>query len=355
MTHPPPCWICGAIERKPSVVLGERLTLRCASCGMAHVWPMPSEQDLSEIYRKPLETIQTSMDKDRWGKELLRNRLLDWIHSLSPTGRLLDVGCGWGFFMETARSRGWEVEGIDVYRPKQEYATRMLRLKVADQGIDECHYPDNNFDVVTLWGSLDYMADPHLVLSEIYRVLKPGGWLWVRCNNARFHLPALRLASWLPFRWLALKPGIMHLHAFTPRNLSMALRKKGFRGLRAFPSMPTRGDIYKTGGRAGAWFVALSKAMMRTAAGLVYGLFRGVISSSFVIEAQKPCGRPVVLHIITRLDTGGSAENVIYSINHVDSNKYYSVLATGKTDQPTHILLRHPIEVSRLKRAGAHE
>lgn len=85
------------------------------------------------------------------------------------------------------------------------------------------HFPAESFDVVTLWNSLEHMADPVGVLTSVSAVLDAGGLLYASVPNfASFGSRRFR-ESWFP-------PDLpRHLNHFTPETLADALRRAGFR------------------------------------------------------------------------------------------------------------------------------
>lgn len=93
---------------------------------------------------------------------------------------LLEVGCGVGTDLVRFAQGGALVTGIDL----SEQAVDLCRQNLAVHGVpgdvqvmdgEHMAYPDNAFDVVYAHGVLQYTPDPHAMITEIYRVLKPGG------------------------------------------------------------------------------------------------------------------------------------------------------------------------------------
>ena len=168
-------------------------------------------------------------------------------------GRVLDVGCGDGFFLaELDRrgrlsERGWELQGIDVSpavianAQRWPYAFEQANL---EQGIP---FPDGSFDVVTAGEVIEHVYDPDRLLRESHRVLRPGGSLLITTPNLQaWYNRILFLAGIQPLFYetstkspaigagpiARLKRGTVpvgHLRVFNRRALLDLLLSEGFR------------------------------------------------------------------------------------------------------------------------------
>lgn len=97
---------------------------------------------------------------------------------IRPGSRLLDVGCGPGFFLRLAATRGATVTGIDDAPPFIEIArARLPHADLTVGSIESLPYPDNSFDVVTGFNVFQLAADPYRVLREVARVGRRGAQL----------------------------------------------------------------------------------------------------------------------------------------------------------------------------------
>lgn len=181
--------------------------------------------------------------EERWGpvynecKTEVRSMTVakcEWLERIiGRTGRLLDMGCGEGSFLATAKSRGWEVSGAEV----SEVAAQRAKAKVGEdhifQTLEAAQYPDHFFDVVTLWDVIEHLPDPVRTLRRLCRVLRPGGHIIISTPNANSLLH--RAAHWthrctlnrwtLPIRLIYLPE---HLYYFDPKTLMDALSRAGF-------------------------------------------------------------------------------------------------------------------------------
>ena len=111
---------------------------------------------------------------------------------------ILDVGCGYGYFLELARRRGWHTSGVEILAA----AVKDSREKVGTNNIfngplKEAQYLDNSFGAITLWDVLFMIEDPFEELIECYRILKDNGIIGIRVRNVFFEKMARQVYSFL--------------------------------------------------------------------------------------------------------------------------------------------------------------
>jgi SAM-dependent methyltransferase len=111
------------------------------------------------------------------------------------------VGCGYGFFLGAAKSKGWHPLGIEGSPVESDYASRTFGIEVirSDAGSALAQIPGGRFDVVTFWHVLEHLEQPARILLEALRVLREGGLLVVNSPNmdsAAFRLLRKRW-SWI--------------------------------------------------------------------------------------------------------------------------------------------------------------
>lgn len=113
------------------------------------------------------------------------------IRHLPSPGRgdeLLDIGCGNGEFLAVARDLGYRVTGIEIDDNAIEVASQ-TGFDVIKAALPHTSFEANRFQQITLNHVIEHLHDPMASLSEICRLLKPGGRLWIRFPNidARGH------------------------------------------------------------------------------------------------------------------------------------------------------------------------
>ena len=137
-------------------------------------------------------------------------------------GRLLDVGCGNGAFLQMGQAAGWSVQGID-FDPIAVAEARRQGLAVDLGGIDQLADQAQTYDWITCSHVLEHVHDPQQLLHSIRRLLRPGGTLWLQTPN----IDSLGHRTYGP-HWRGLEPP-RHLTLLTLTSLRSALEKAGFK------------------------------------------------------------------------------------------------------------------------------
>ena len=127
-------------------------------------------------------------------------RLMEpYLRRLPPTGRLLDGGCGLGEWTVYLTGRGFEVVGLDLSQATIERlsaAWPQCRFVCGD--IRQTGFPDASFDAYFSWGTFEHFEQGMgECIVEAYRLLKPGGWLFISVPFHNWRL-ILRDARRLP-------------------------------------------------------------------------------------------------------------------------------------------------------------
>ncbi len=231
---------------------------RCQTCGLLARVPLPKDADLSAFYREHY-SAQFPEEQRALVRRNLYEHALAWIEEVHPPpGRLIDVGCGMGALLELSQERGWQATGLDPSAAAIAQA-RAKGLDAHEARWPESGLPDATADVVTFVNVLDHLLDPFAALSEAWRVLKPGGLLYIRVPNAPVHALLTRLLS--PFGCTHLT--VLHLFGFGRAALHHHLSRLGFtaRVLRAAP--PSQGEAYAKKGDSTYLLRTLLKSLAR--------------------------------------------------------------------------------------------
>lgn len=149
------------------------------------------------------------------------------LQSAVPEGRLLDVGCGSGDWMNYMATLGWQVEGLD-FDSKAVNEARRRGLSVWCSSLEERSYQSGAFDAITLHHVIEHLPDPRETLRECARILKSGGKLTLFTPNHASMGHRLFRKS-----WRGLEPP-RHINIFSPISMQALLESAGFSKYRIF-------------------------------------------------------------------------------------------------------------------------
>jgi len=186
----------------------------------------------------------------------------------------------------------WEVHGIEPVASAVDFARQRFGLQVFQGTLLDSDYPDQFFDVVTMWDVLEHVAQPNSNLREIYRILQVNGLLVLKvpdpnCWQARFFGP-----SWIGY------DAPRHLFGFSRDTLSQHLKTIGFDLVDAYS---LAGGFYSFADSMGFWLDkrgfrslgnifhhAAQSTMVRVSTSPVFGLLRRLgLGSSVTYFARK--------------------------------------------------------------------
>jgi SAM-dependent methyltransferase len=156
---------------------------RCTACGALFIDPMPSEVELGSYYPELYYSHQPAVDTSSatgWRQRL--RRVVLPIRTGEPDftqcGRMLDVGCGSGWMLDHYAALGWQAEGVE-YSEAATIAGRAAGRSIHRGSLLDAAFPDEHFDYVRSNHSFEHMNNPHEILDEMHRILKPGGTMFI--------------------------------------------------------------------------------------------------------------------------------------------------------------------------------
>jgi 2-polyprenyl-3-methyl-5-hydroxy-6-metoxy-1,4-benzoquinol methylase len=179
-----PCAICHDPSEKSvlcRVTLGpgtEYDLVRCRTCGVMFVQPLPSDEALAAFYSAEYFDFERHKYEGR-GRAFARKYLRGHAR-----GRFLDVGCATGFFLNgVRRESGWSVCGVDIGEPAVRFARAELGLDVRAGELSASAFPPESFDFIHVSNILEHARQPVAVLEECRRIIAPGGRLFLSIPN----------------------------------------------------------------------------------------------------------------------------------------------------------------------------
>jgi len=232
-----PCNLCGSSKAELYQAADEGFSvIRCNKCHLIYVDPQPDEEVLKKSYSfsyyEPWVLRQKKLRNKMWQKRLTR------IKRMVPSGRLLDIGCGEGSFLELAEIAGYHATGTEYSEVAAPIARGRLRHGNVFLGpLSELLLANNYFDIVTMWHVLEHVIDPKRYLKEIHSILKPDGLLVMAVPNVNDLVMqiAYRIIKRRKMKLFSKDEKEVHLYHFSAETIKAYLDKTGFECLRLSP------------------------------------------------------------------------------------------------------------------------
>ena len=137
------------------------------------------------------------------------------------TGRILDVGCGTGAFLETCKKGGWSVMGMEPDPDARAISDQKLAVSIKPS-LDKLSGA-GPFDIISLWHVLEHIPDLNQAIPQLWNLLAEKGTLLIAVPNSDSYDAAYFKEYWAAY------DVPRHLHHFTPSTIEPLFRKHRFR------------------------------------------------------------------------------------------------------------------------------
>ncbi|WP_418603771.1 class I SAM-dependent methyltransferase [Hwangdonia sp.] len=242
------------LKVKDHSVSGEEFELVLNSeYGFLETSPQPVSDKLSEYYKSEDYISHTDSQRNLFEKayHLVRQfslkKKLNLINSFSSTEKnLLDVGCGTGDFLQSAKQNNWTVFGIEPNKKARDIANKKTNHSVFKT--DELFkFEEHRFDVITLWHVLEHLPNLEEQISIFKKILKPNGTLIIAVPNYKSYDAKHYKQFWAAF------DVPRHLWHFNKASISKLVSKQAMQVVKMKPMLfdafyvSLLSEKYKTG------------------------------------------------------------------------------------------------------------
>lgn len=237
------CHICNSNDFTSLHKENDYQIYECNKCGVLFTNSIEGiEDEITEDYWSDIEEDSTKNFAKYEQNHKYYVKCVLKIFQTSKKIKLLDIGCGFGFFIHHAKSKGIDVSGIDLSKLSTDYASKIMGLKnIFNHNITSHLQTKRHYDVITAFNVFEHVHRPKIMAERMYKIVKNNGYILIRVPNATFHKIISKIMNNILLRKnnkysiLATHPP-SHLFGYSRYNLKILLESVGFKNIRAFPS-----------------------------------------------------------------------------------------------------------------------
>ena len=228
------CPICKSemkfiFSTKDYLVSGESFDIiECDSCFLRITNPFPNEQNIGNYYSSNDYISHNDNASGIYDHiygfvrsyQLNKKKKLIKKYCNKINGKILDIGCGAGDFLDVMKKGHWDINGVDTSEKARGIVNNKLNIEVMDP--DSWIKSDTQYDVITCWHSLEHVHEPWMYLDKIKKSLNPDGILIVALPN--YHSTDAKMYKEF---WAAYDTP-RHLYHFTKESINKIVYPHGF-------------------------------------------------------------------------------------------------------------------------------
>ncbi len=225
------CLVCGHRSFQPVAPRmrdsADHRVVRCRRCSLVQISPLPTQEEDAAFYDTDRQSknvrFPTRLGEIKKKLRVDTDRRAAFVSKLLPKrGRLLDVGSGYGFFLDAMRRKGFKVTGLEISSERRAQSRRVTKTPLITTNLLEESLSTPPVDGITLFHVLEHIREPVAFLKRIKPALKRGGTFIVEVPNVDDALLAANRA-YADFYWQR-----AHVAYYSAKTLADVLRRAGF-------------------------------------------------------------------------------------------------------------------------------
>jgi SAM-dependent methyltransferase len=200
----------------------------CPACGLVQLMPTPSDETLRALYE-----TEAYFDGGGSGYSEYESQEAEYLSTFRedvrrikefvPSGKVLEVGCGYGYFLQCAVEAGYDAYGIDLSPSAVKWASERLPGRVFCGLLEEVpEIQGEQYDVIFGSHLIEHITSPGEFLEQAAKLLRPGGLIVMVTPNVESLLSRVSGKRWVSYKIPE------HVSYYSPRTITELLRRSGF-------------------------------------------------------------------------------------------------------------------------------
>lgn len=218
---------------KDYVASSENFTIvACKNCSLQFTNPRPTEEEIGKYYQSNNYISHAGSDKSELG---VTYKIYDWVRNYSigsklklikkyhSTGKLLDLGCGLGYFLDgVKKDKTFEGTGADISTDAIQYVDKTFGIKVLEEN-RLTEISDEHFDIITQWHVMEHVHRLEERMKLLKRILKKDGTMFLAVPISNSFDSRYYKQYWDGY------DVPRHLYHFTANSMQILMEKHGFK------------------------------------------------------------------------------------------------------------------------------
>ncbi|MDX5346252.1 MAG: class I SAM-dependent methyltransferase, partial [Hymenobacteraceae bacterium] len=243
--------------------------VQCENCTFKFTNPRPDQESIGRYYESEEYVSHSNTTKGIINKAYkivrsitVKQKVEILNQHTSQKGKILDYGCGTGFFLNACQKDGWEVEGFEPNDTARRQAAELLQKEIEAKDLNR--FENESFDAISLWHVLEHIHTLNETFSKIIELAKPGATIIVAVPNADSHDAKQYKENWAAY------DVPRHLYHFNQATMKRFLKKHK---LQLQETLPMKFDAY--------YVSMLSEKYKESSIGMFRSMLSGYKSNSY--------------------------------------------------------------------------
>jgi 2-polyprenyl-3-methyl-5-hydroxy-6-metoxy-1,4-benzoquinol methylase len=249
--------------------------VKCKACSFKYTNPRPTEDQLGPYYKSEEYVSHSNTKKGfinstyQYVRKYTLLKKLQLVSKYYRTGKILDIGCGTGEFLNTCKLAKWDTTGIEPDVDARNMAISNFGLNVKPES-EINSLQDASFDIISMWHVLEHVPRLNERLDDLNRLIKPNGVIIVAVPNCDSFDAKFYRENWAAY------DVPRHLYHFTPKDIELLFKNHG---LKMYKVLPMVFDSF--------YVSMLSEKIKTGKTNLLRSTWNGFLSNLFALKSGK--------------------------------------------------------------------
>jgi 2-polyprenyl-3-methyl-5-hydroxy-6-metoxy-1,4-benzoquinol methylase len=216
------CCVCGNNDKDKFQLKYQKenfAVVTCNNCSL-HFIPPYYRKKIQYTQYKNADVTAAVRAGNNWIKIQRHKLRFKFIQKFIKSGKLFDLGAGWGHFMLAGKELGYDVYGVEISEQPYLYCVNDLKLPVDHIDFFEMDEA-KKFDIITMWDVLEHIDKADEFLAKCAKLTKPNGYLFLQVPQIDSYFAKRHKDNWKMM-------GLDHVNYFGKETITKILERNGY-------------------------------------------------------------------------------------------------------------------------------